>query len=81
MQAALNLPQDLICQAVLAKHCAPPAHCSVVAHSAPSFKVPGEATTVADGAAWIPPPVVWAGITDEVDSAIDEAVAEVEVIR
>lgn len=50
VQAELNLPQDLICQAVEAKQSAPFAHCSVEAHSAPRGRDPAAATTVEDGA-------------------------------
>lgn len=54
LQAALNFPHDLMSQAVEAKHSAPPAHCSVLAHSAPRGRDPAAATTLDEGAGWMP---------------------------
>lgn len=71
LQAALNFPHDLMSHAVDAKHSAPPAHCSVFAHSAPRGREPAAATTVDEGAGWMPSAEDVEGATT-LDVAVDD---------
>lgn len=54
LQEALKLPHRRISIALLAQHSEVPTHCSVVAHSSPSLRVPGAAVTVGSGAPLAP---------------------------